>query len=696
MKLRLFKKNFSHKEIRLKNNKHKQKLTNKNSKIEDLFSDENIDIDPSKVKSELINLLKKIKSENKRYIESEEDLNKASKLLFKIPSLQKFYNEYSINEKTLKEILNLSEIIDSYKGQCLFLQDENPSEMFIFLEGELSLKYSKKIHQEVTLDPYIINEFNIDDLHNKFKTIKINNFIDTIIKRRTFRKPAIKSSTKDYDYSITKMILATPRKFHIEFYKENEEIEYMKINTERFISQNNLLTFTPHSIDCYVSSDESIILSLDRKSFNSSFNKNVNFVDVEYKKFISNRIKVFSKLMNETLNVYFYSWVKIFPHLNEEIYHVGDEAKYFYLLYSGECLNIFNDNSINIFTKGSFIGLDSLFCPSRKYLNTVVCKSNHSILFRFNITFFNDFILKALKSELEKYYNIKKEVSKFSIVKKESILKNFKERYKNLVQVIKNNKKKNKNINDLDLSDSNPFDTVVQSEKEKRFQTIQNYNKLTQKNIFISTKNIRNKVIKKNKTNPHLISMKLTRKNNSTKYLQLKNKQITINKLNLFSTSPKTNKRPLTCKNIKNKLKLNILYKSQYPKKDQTKFYNSKTLSSNKRNTNKEKSINKFLKTSYDSDNNTLYTSYREPVILRNSYYENSSIYNDINIISLTDKGKNPIFFQKLPNDYKKTLNEKVDLSIEKWIKTVNDSKKVFKTAHYNLPLFSSIEDNSY
>ena len=407
--------------------------------------------------------------------------------------------------------------------------------MFIMLEGELSLKYSKKIHQEVTLDPYIKNEFNIDDLHDKYKTAKINNFIDTIIKRKTFRKPRIKSSTKDYDYSITKMILSNPRKFQIEFYKENEEIEYMKINKERFISQNNLLTFTPHSIDCYVSSDESIILSLDRKSFNSSFNKNVNFVDVEYKKFISNRIKVFSKLMNETLNVYFYSWVKIFPNLNEEIYHVGDEAKYFYLLYNGECLNIYNDNRINIFSKGSFIGLDSLFCSNRKYLDTVVCKSNNAILFRFNITFFNRYILKALKNELEKYYNIKKEVSKISILKKEFILNDFKEKYKNLIKRMNSKKKKNKNIDEIDSFDSNPFDTVVKSEKEKRFQTIQNYNKLTQNKIFISTKNIRNKVIKKNKTNPHLISIKLTKKNNLTKHLQIKNTQLKMNKLNFKS-----------------------------------------------------------------------------------------------------------------------------------------------------------------
>ena len=306
MKLGHFKKNFSHKEIRLKNNKHKQKLTNKNSKIEDLFSNENFDIPQSKVKSELINLLKGIKSKKKKYIESEKDLIKASKLLFNIPSLQKFFYEYSINEKTLKEILNLTEIIESHKGTCLFLQDENPSEMFIMLEGELSLKYSKKIHQEVTLDPYIKNEFNIDDLHDKYKTAKINNFIDTIIKRKTFRKPAIKNSRKDFDYSMTKMMFSSPRKFKFEFHSENEEIEYMKINSERFISQNNLLTFTPHSIDCFVSSDESIILSLDRKSFNATFHKNVNLIDFEYKKFICSRIKVFSKLMNETLNVYFY------------------------------------------------------------------------------------------------------------------------------------------------------------------------------------------------------------------------------------------------------------------------------------------------------------------------------------------------------------------------------------------------------
>ena len=698
MKLGHFKKNFSYKEIRLKNNKQKQKLPSKISEIEDLFSNENFDIPQSKVKSELINLLKDIKSKKKKYIESEKDLIKASKLLFNIPSLQKFFYEYSINEKTLKEILNLTEIIESHKGTCLFLQDENPSEMFIMLEGELSLKYSKKIHQEVTLDPYIKNEFNIDDLHDKYKTAKINNFIDTIIKRKTFRKPRIKSSTKDYDYSITKMILSNPRKFQIEFYKENEEIEYMKINKERFISQNNLLTFTPHSIDCYVSSDESIILSLDKKSFYSTFYKNVSVVDFEYKKFICSRIKVFSKLMNETLNVYFYSWVKIFPNLNEEIYHIGDDAKYFYLLFNGECLNINNNNNIiNIFSKGSFIGLESLFSPTRKYLNTVVCKRNNSILFRFNITFFNSFILNALKKELERYYNIKTEVSKISIVKQERILNIFKKRYKTLVKVIKKDKKKRKNIEDLNIFDTNPFDLVVKSEKEKRFQTIQNSNILTQQNTFISsTMNIRKKVIKKNKTTPHSISNKLTKKNNSTKHLQLKNTQIKLNKQKLFSLIQKKNKRPLTSKNFKNRIRLNILYKSQYPKQEQTIFYSSKTLSSNKRNIDRINSANKILKTSYNSDNNTLYTSYGDPVNCRNSNYENSSIYNDINMISLTDRGKNPIFFQNLSKEYKKTLNEKVELSIDKWIKTINDSKKAFKTPHYNLPLLTSIEDNSY
>ena len=66
MKKGRFKKNFSHKEIRLKKNKHKQKLPSKISEIEDLFSNENFDIPQSKVKSELINLLQDIKSKKKK------------------------------------------------------------------------------------------------------------------------------------------------------------------------------------------------------------------------------------------------------------------------------------------------------------------------------------------------------------------------------------------------------------------------------------------------------------------------------------------------------------------------------------------------------------------------------------------------------------------------------------------------------
>ena len=56
--LRVFKKNLSYKEIRLKNYKFQQKLSSKIPEKEDLFSNEHIDIDKSKVKTELINLLK--------------------------------------------------------------------------------------------------------------------------------------------------------------------------------------------------------------------------------------------------------------------------------------------------------------------------------------------------------------------------------------------------------------------------------------------------------------------------------------------------------------------------------------------------------------------------------------------------------------------------------------------------------------
>ena len=666
-----FKKTISLKEFRLKNYKLKQKLSKSIIETEETFP--LVDIDETKAKSDLIQLIKSIKSKETMFIESEEDISKIAQLLYNIPSLKKFYKEYSINERSLKEMLNFCEIIESKKGTCLFLQDELPSEMFLLIEGELILKYSKKIIQEPTLNSYIINEFNLDFLHNQ-KILK-NDLMDELIENKNFRKPGMKESTKDLDYMTQKMILSTPRKTNFKFYKENEEIEYMKINGERFISQNNLLTFTPHSINCYVNSNDSIILSLDRKSFHISLHKNINKVDDEYKKFICSRINVFSKFNNETLNVYFYSLIKIYPELNEKIYSVGEEAKYFYLLFDGLCLNIVNNRKINIFSKGSFIGLDSLFNPKKKYLNTVICKDNNTILFRFCISSFNDKIINSLKKQLAQFYYIKKDVSKKFLLKEENFFNKF--RFKNL------NKIKYENEHFF-TEDSNPFDEAIKSKISAQKKEIQSYNELPQKNLFFSTKNFTINTLNKN-TSRNLIKLKLKKNNNNSgNYLLTKNRTVLKkdNKIlnsNSYS-SVKKNKSINKSKNVKK------LSESYFHKPKIKKIFLGKN-----RNLNKNFSYSSSAKLTDESEINIIYSSYRDSINLRKNY-EDSKLYNDVNMISLTDRGSTPVFFHNKSNEYRKTLNEKVELSIDKWVKTLKDKKKSFKTKHYNLPLVTSMK----
>ena len=101
------------------------------------------------------------------------------------------------------------------------------------------------------------------------------------------------------------------------------------------------------------------------------------------------------------------------------------------------------------------------------------------------------------------------------------------------------------------------------------------------------------------------------------------------------------------------------------------------------------------LKLYDDSESNTLYSSYADPTNIKVSFDEDQNIYNDVNFLFLTNKGRNSIFsYNNFSNRFKKTFNEKVELSVDKWIQTLNDSKKAFKTKHYNLPLISSIEFN--
>ena len=135
MKIKTFRKQLSIKDIRLKSYKLKQKLTTKNLEEEEELNNNGY-IDELKAKNELINLLESLKIKDEKFIEKEEDLTRSAQLLYKIPTLKKFYNEYSLNEKSLREMLSFCEIIHSKKGECLFFQDEYPSEMYLFLKGE--------------------------------------------------------------------------------------------------------------------------------------------------------------------------------------------------------------------------------------------------------------------------------------------------------------------------------------------------------------------------------------------------------------------------------------------------------------------------------------------------------------------------------------------------------------------------------
>ena len=674
MKIKSFKKKLSIKDIRLKSFKIMKKLNTIEG--DELINFENID--ELKSKTLLLKLLKSIKNSGNDFIEKDEDLLKTANLLFKIPSLQNFYKEYSINIKILKEMLNFIEIKYLYKGNCLFNQDEIPNKMFILLDGELSLKYNKNIKQESTLQSYVINEFNLDFIHYK----NFNNLcdkMDKVIIRKNFRRPKSKNiyfNNENDNFNNSKL--------------ENEEIEFLKINDERFISQNNLLSLMPHSINCYVSSNECLVLILDKKSFNVSIQKSFMRYEQEYKKFICSRMNVFEKFHNETLNIYFYSWIKIYPKTHEKIFSINEEAKYFYLLYKGECINIISNRNINIFSKGSFIGLDSLFNPNKKYTSTVICKNDNTMLFRFDPLTFNEKILNDLKLELNQFYEIKIQTSNDFILKKENMENKFKHNYIHLTKNYIQDKLK-KNEDRIDLIENNPFNMNILSEEKERDKEKTSLNNKRHNKLFISLNKLKNSlVIKKNKTqqNTEINLIKYTNFsiNKNIPKIKLKKKNV-LNIESLNSSSSLIKNRTFS----KRKYNKNKIIK-KYQKTNYSRLYLGKQLISS-RNINRKNSPLSILRLSEDLEL-TLYSSYADPINKKTSFFEEQSICNDVDLLTLTDKGNHPnLFFNNNINRNKKTLIQKVELSCDKWKKTLNDSKKVFTTKHYKLPLISSINE---
>ena len=691
MKIKTFRKQLSIKDIRLKSYKLKQKLTTKNLEEEEELNNNGY-IDELKAKNELINLLESLKIKDEKFIEKEEDLTRSAQLLYKIPTLKKFFNEYSLNEKSLREMLSFCEIIHSKKGECLFFQDEYPSEMYLFLKGELSLKYSKKIEQEITLESYIINEFNIDLLHSENRII-FKEPKEKIIKRKTFRRPALKNSVKDLDFATQKNIMSTPRKSNIFLDDFDSENECYKINTERFISQNNLISFTPHSIDCFVSKEDSLILVLDKKSFNMSLQKNFLRIDNEYKKFICSRLPLFTKFNPETLNLFYYSWIKIYPKLNEEIYSINQEANFFYLIYSGECANIINNKYVNFFSKGSFIGLDSLFNSDKKYTHTIICKNENTIIFRFNPFNFNETILGELKKILIKYHSISLKNSNECIQNYEDISLRFEYNYLHLTKNFQKNKFKRIEER-VKLFEKNPININNLTERDIS-EKKKNLNSKIQNHLFISFDNLNNSFLHKKSTKSNIIKYNdsFQKKKSETIPFQIKKKRPPIKLDKLKALFLKKSTKSTSKKKISNsiKIKLNDLNNSKIKL---TKLYFGKEIKSNRSLNNNNSPLNS-LKLYDDLENNTLYSSYADPINFKASLYESQRIYNDVNLLSFTDKGKNPIISNNnFSTRFTKTLREKVKLSVDKWIQTLNDSKKSFITKHYNLPLISSIEFN--
>ena len=249
-------------------------------------------------------------------------------------------------------------------------------------------------------------------------------------------------------------------------------------------------------------------------------------------------------------------------------------------------------------------------------------------------------------------------------------------------------KKKFKRIEEIaNLLEKNPINISSLTERNNKKR---NNNLKIQKNLFLSLDNLNPSFI--HKTNSYLNSIKnsFEKEKSETKKIKLKKKRsvIKLEKTNILYL--KKVKKPINKKRISNSIKSQL-------NNSKLKFktlYLGKEIKSN-RSLNKKISFPNSLKLYDDSESNTLYSSYADPTNIKVSFDEDQNIYNDVNFLFLTNKGRNSIFsYNNFSNRFKKTFNEKVELSVDKWIQTLNDSKKAFKTKHYNLPLISSIEFN--
>ena len=237
--------------------------------------------------------------------------------------------------------------------------------------------------------------------------------------------------------------------------------------------------------------ENSLLLGFDKKTFKAYYQNNIIFSENNSKKFVLKHIKTFKEINEVSFNQYYREIKKIYCIPGQEIFHEGDKADSFYLVYMGSCSVKKGVTNIIIKDSGDFIGIESLYTD--EYETTIYPYTEGTVLFKFLLNSISQTIITNLKNEFSDYYRTQRKILKMSIENYHKYKDKFQMNFLNLIENIRQNKIKNNiNGNNVNVSELN----IDQYAKSKdKFSTPCKISKVFNLNRF------NNKIINMNNDN---------------------------------------------------------------------------------------------------------------------------------------------------------------------------------------------------
>ena len=456
--------------------------------------------------------------------------------------------------------------------------------------------------------------------------------------------------------------------------------------------------------------ENSLLLGFDKKTFKTFYQKNIIFSENNSKKFVLKHIKTFKEINEVSFNQYYREIKKIYCIPGQEIFHEGDKADSFYLVYMGSCSVKKGVTNIIIKDSGDFIGIESLF--NDEYETTIYPYNEGTVLFKFLLNSISQTIITNLKNEFNDYYQKQRKILKISIENYQKYKDKYQLSFINLIENIKKNKIINNiNGNNVNVSELNIDQDIKSKDKIStpcKISKVFNLDKLSNNIIKINNDNriisVRNDLGKTKNLNEVFPNIKNFKSQNESPKNIINNNSDKFNSYIKVQKDKSQNSNNKKNKDIKDDIKLNI---------NNSKVRKIRSFSSlfKLNNKNLDKTKDKFSFLLYNDKLSFFFNENRTDNLISfrkfdNNYNSNNSnnAFPKNNVIKLKSN-KNVINHYLLPFSSRNLLrrnssvnkgNDKVDNQLPNKDKIPFEKSEKFIKSKKNLHIFEKQGQQSY